>query len=59
VVVHNFDLMRAIVFPDKANAALIIHADAVLAFAVALQRFELIAGWNSQAREICRRVELQ
>ena len=43
VIVRNFDVVRSIRFPHKANASLIIDANAVLALAVAFQRLQLIA----------------
>jgi hypothetical protein len=55
VVIHDFNLMCAILSPNKADAPLVIDADAVLPFAVALQRLKLVARGNPQAskRIIC------
>ena len=59
MVIHNFDLMGTIRAPHKAGTPLVINADAVLALSFTLQGFELIARWNSQARQIGRGVDLQ
>ena len=49
VVVHDFDLVGAVGVPHKADAPLVIDADAVLPFAVALQGFKLVVWRDSQA----------
>jgi hypothetical protein len=46
VVIHNFNLMRAVFTPNKAQPPLVVDADAVLTLAVILQGFELVARWN-------------
>ena len=45
--------------PDKANPPLLIDANTVLPFAIALQGFQLVAGWNLQAGQLRRGVQLQ
>ena len=47
VVVHDLDPVRAVLLPEK-QAPLVVDPDAVLPGAVALQRFELVAGRNPQ-----------
>jgi hypothetical protein len=42
VVVDDFRVERFAVLPHKAHAPLLIDADAVLTFAIALERLELI-----------------
>jgi hypothetical protein len=59
VVVHNFNLVRTILTPDKTHAPLIIDADAVLSFAVAFQGFELVAWRNPQAGQLGGGMQLQ
>jgi hypothetical protein len=59
VVVHNFNLVRTVLTPDKAHAPLVVDADAVLPLAVALQGFELVAGRNPQAGQLGGRMQLQ
>jgi hypothetical protein len=44
MIIHNFDILGAGLRPAKANAPLVVYADAVLAFSVAIERFETIAG---------------
>jgi hypothetical protein len=53
MVVHNFYVQRILTMPAEANPPLIVHADAVLAFAAALQGFEPVSrrhGYVSQFR---------
>ena len=45
VVIHDFYPFGCVVFPDEANAVLVVNADAVLAFAVTFERFKTI-GWR-------------
>ncbi len=54
VVVHDFDLVGTIVVPHKADTPLVIDADAVLSFAVPLERFQMVAGGNPQACAVPR-----
>jgi hypothetical protein len=42
VVIDDFDVIRSILLPYKANAELIVDANAVLPFPFSLQRFEHI-----------------
>src|ERR1700752_5476023 len=44
VVVDDFDLVRIVVTPNKANPPLIVDADRMLSAPVALQRFQAIGG---------------
>ena len=44
VVINDFDCVRVPVFPDEADAPLVIDADAVSARQVALEGFETVAG---------------
>jgi hypothetical protein len=46
VVIHNFNLMRAVFTPNKAQPPLVVDADAVLTLTAILQGFELVARWN-------------
>jgi hypothetical protein len=46
MVVHDLHIMGAGQGPSEANAELIVHADAMLASTVALERFEPIARWH-------------
>jgi hypothetical protein len=44
VIVHDFDIFRAGACPAKADAILIIDADAMLSHSLAFQSFQSIAG---------------
>jgi hypothetical protein len=55
VVVHNFNLMRAVFMPDKAYPPLIVNANAMLPLA----GFEVVSWWNPKARQLGRSVQLQ
>jgi hypothetical protein len=50
VIIHNFNVVSVACAPAEANAPLLVDSDAVLAFAVALQRFQQVAGGTA----ICR-----
>jgi hypothetical protein len=58
VVVDDFRAERFAVFPHKADASLLIDADAVLAFAITLKRRELITRRHGQVTESRRRIEV-
>lgn len=49
MVVSNFDGVCVVVFPSKAYSELVVDADAVLAGAIAFQRFESVA-WREAQR---------
>jgi hypothetical protein len=48
VVIDNFDFMGTVRFPAEADAPLVIDADGVLAFPLALERFKAIAGRDGE-----------
>ena len=48
MVVHDFHIVRSIVFPPKTDSALAVNADAVLTTAVARQRFQAIPATDIQ-----------
>ncbi len=51
VVIDDFDFVGAVCFPAEADTPLVIDADGVLAFPVALERFEAIAGRDGEVVE--------
>ena len=51
VVVDDLDIGRSNGGPDKADAPLVIDADAVLPFAISFKCFQTIAGWLLQVVE--------
>ena len=48
MIVHDFDLIRAVAVPLKTQPPLVIDANAVLPFAVAFQGLKLVAGRHPQ-----------
>jgi hypothetical protein len=52
MIIDNFHIVRVRVLPTETDAPLVIHSDAVLAFAVALQSFQPIARWNNQLSQV-------
>jgi hypothetical protein len=48
VIVDNLDIVRVSVLPPKADAPLVVDANAVLTLSVTAQRFEPIAGRDAQ-----------
>ena len=58
MIVHDFNIVNAIGFPDKTQPPLIVDANAVLAFAITSQRFKTIARRHALARKRCRAIQL-
>jgi hypothetical protein len=58
VVIDDFDFMGTICFPEETDAPLVIDADRVLAFPVALESFQTIAGWDREVVEFGDGVKL-
>jgi hypothetical protein len=48
VVIDDFDVPGILPVPAEANAILVIHAYAMLASALSLERLKSIAGWNAK-----------
>jgi hypothetical protein len=46
MIIGDFHFVRPVMVPNKTDSELVIDANAVLAFAVTLQRFEPVAGRN-------------
>ena len=53
MVVDDFGVVRITVFPGEADTSLLIDSDAVLAFTVAAEGFEVVARWHFQRFELC------
>lgn len=51
MIIRNFHLIRCIITPNKADAVLLIDADAMLSSTVATEQFQLIARRQSQFRQ--------
>lgn len=58
MVVHDFDLVRPVRLPAEANAPLVVDADGVSAFAVALEGFQTVSRRHSELQQIRDGVEL-
>jgi len=58
VIVHDLDTLDIASGPAKADAELIIHPQAPLACAIALQLLELVGWRRTQVFEASRQVEL-
>jgi hypothetical protein len=58
VVIDDFDIVRAIGLPAKADAPLVVDADGVLAFSVTPENFQTVAGWDGEMVEFCDGVKL-
>jgi hypothetical protein len=48
VIIHDFYVKRILALPAEANPPLVINPDAVLAFAVTFQRFQVVAVGHAQ-----------
>jgi hypothetical protein len=59
VVVDDLDVMSAVRLPDKTDAPLVVHTNAVLTFAFTLQRFEPVSRRDSQTSQLGSRMKLQ
>ena len=59
MIVHDLDLMGAVALPHKAHSPLVVDADAVLAFSVIFQCFQMVARRDSQTLQHGRSVKLQ
>jgi hypothetical protein len=51
MVIHDFDRIRSIVFPDKTNSPLVIDSNAVLALAVTTQAFQPVTRQPGQVSQ--------
>ena len=58
VIIHNLHVVGIAIAPDKTNAPLVIDADAVLAFPVTFQGFQMIAGRRPQIAKFGRDIQL-
>jgi hypothetical protein len=58
MVVNDFDIVRLSILPSETDSPLVIDADAVLAGAVADQRFETIPQRDSQILKFLRRMQV-
>lgn len=59
MVIDDLHVGHALVGPHEAQPPLVVDADAVLALAVAAQRFQPVAGRAAQEVQSLRRVQLR
>ena len=52
MVIDDFDVMRIVVVPAEADAPLLVNSNAVLAFSVAAESFEVIARRYSESFDL-------
>ena len=55
VVVDDFNRVRVPIFPDEADAPLVIDTDAMLAAPLPLESFEPVPRWHPQVIQDRRR----
>jgi len=57
MVIHDFDVMSVALQPNKTNAPLLINANAVVTFAIALQGFESVPRQRRERSDIRRGIQ--
>ena len=58
MIVYNLDSHRIISLPGETDAILLVDPDAVLTFAVAMERLQTIPRWYTQIVQRLGRVKL-
>ncbi len=58
MIVNNFDILRAHIYPAKTQLELIVDPNAVLSVSVAFEGFESVAWRNSKVIEPLRNLDL-
>ena len=58
MVIHNLNIVRIAVAPHKADAPLIVDANAVLSLSIALERFQVITRRRRQVAQLCCDIQL-
>jgi hypothetical protein len=58
VVIHNFYIVSIAITPDKADAPLVVDADAVLPFPIAFHCFQAIARRRPQIAKVSGNIQL-
>ena len=59
MIIYDFDFERVPVFPDEADAPLVIDANAVVARPLPLEGFEAVARWHPHVIQFFRCRELR
>ena len=57
MVIHDFDFMRFVVFPNEADAELIVDSHAVLTLSISLQSFQWISSSLTEVQKTMSVVE--
>jgi hypothetical protein len=58
MIIHDFDIVGIAIAPDKADAPLVVDANAVLPFPITSQRFQVIARRRPQIAKFRGDVQL-
>ena len=58
MIVYDFHILDTVFGPDETHAVCVVETNGMLAFAVALKRFQPIAGRDPQVVELLGDVEL-
>ena len=58
MIVRNFNIMRSICLPNKADSILVIDSNALLTSPVSLQRFQPVPRWDAKVFQIDRSFDL-
>jgi hypothetical protein len=58
MIIHNLNVVGIPVMPNKADAPLIVDADAVLSFPVLVEGFQAISWWRRQVAQLSGNVQL-
>jgi hypothetical protein len=58
MIIHDFNVVGVTLVPKKADAPLVVDADAMLPFSIALQRFQTIARRSLQITQFGGEIQL-
>ena len=59
MIIHNFHFKRILAQPAETDPPLVVHANAVLAFAIAFQGFQMVAIRHTQIIQAPRLMQQQ
>jgi hypothetical protein len=58
VIIHNLNIERVAILPNKTDSPLIVNPNAVLPFPVPMQGFQAVSRWRSQISQFIRAIQL-
>lgn len=58
MIIGYFHIIGVAIFPNKANAPLVVDGNGMLAGAVASQKMQAVAGWNFEIFESRRQIDV-